>query len=120
MRDFPLDLVFFVLFGIAMLVQFLLRRWRQRGSPLPDDEPAAEDDFEPEQAQPPRVAAALPEVPRRVAEPRVARHRAAPPPRNPHRFARTTLMGNRRALQDAIVVATILGPCRAYRPHDID
>jgi hypothetical protein len=29
-------------------------------------------------------------------------------------------MGNRRALQDAIVVATILGPCRAYRPHDID
>lgn len=26
----------------------------------------------------------------------------------------------RRAVQDAVVIAAILGSCRAYRPHDID
>jgi hypothetical protein len=36
------------------------------------------------------------------------------------RFSRRSLMGSRCAVQDAIVVAAILGPCRAYRPHDID
>lgn len=28
-------------------------------------------------------------------------------------------MGNRRDVQNAIVIATILGPCHAYEPHGI-
>ena len=39
--------------------------------------------------------------------------------RRSRRFSRSALMGNRREVQNAIVIATILGPCRAYEPHDI-
>ncbi|MBA4262471.1 MAG: hypothetical protein C0443_10780, partial [Comamonadaceae bacterium] len=48
--------------------------------------------------------------------------RAVPVPalRTARRFSRRSLMGNRRAVQDAMVIAAILGPCRAYQPHDID
>jgi hypothetical protein len=28
-------------------------------------------------------------------------------------------MGNRRDMQNAIVIAAIVGPCRALEPHDI-
>jgi len=48
--------------------------------------------------------------------------RAVPAParRTARRFSRRALMGNRRAVQDAVVIAAILGPCRAYQPHDSD
>lgn len=42
--------------------------------------------------------------------------RAAPARR---RFSRNSLMGDRRAVQNAVVVATLLGPCRAFEPHTI-
>ena len=35
------------------------------------------------------------------------------------RFSRSALMGNRREVQNAIVIATILGPCRAFEAHDV-
>jgi hypothetical protein len=35
------------------------------------------------------------------------------------RFSRGALMGNRREVQNAVVIATILGPCRTFEPHDI-
>jgi hypothetical protein len=28
-------------------------------------------------------------------------------------------MGTKREVQNAIVIATVLGPCRAFEPHDI-
>ncbi len=35
------------------------------------------------------------------------------------RFSRKSLMGSRHAVQNGVVVATILGPCRAFEPHDV-
>ncbi|HEY0858589.1 MAG TPA: hypothetical protein VGE16_16105 [Albitalea sp.] len=35
------------------------------------------------------------------------------PARAPHRYSRQTLMGTKRHVQNAVVIATILGPCRA-------
>ena len=50
--------------------------------------------------------------------------RARPVPmaasRDRGRFSRRRLMGDRRSLQDAIVIATVLGPCLALRPRDRD
>jgi hypothetical protein len=44
---------------------------------------------------------------------------AVSPARARRRFARQTLLGTRRQVQDAFVLATILGPCRGDEPHDI-
>lgn len=119
MSGFPEELVLILIFGAVMLVQFLLKRWRQRG-PQPEDGLGPDDEFEPEAESPPiRAAPPPPEAPRRVVE-RKATFRPAQQPRQGQRFARSTLMGNRRALQDAIVMATILGPCRAHRPHEAE
>jgi len=35
------------------------------------------------------------------------------------RFSRSALMGSRREVQNAVVIATILGPCRSFEPHDV-
>ena len=34
-------------------------------------------------------------------------------------FPRKAQLGTRRELQDAMVVATIMGPCRYFEPHDV-
>ena len=49
----------------------------------------------------------------------IADTRAVPPARRGRRFARRSLFANRRKVQDAFVVAAILGRCRADEPHDI-
>ena len=126
MDKFPQELVFALIFGAVVLVQFLLKHLRRRG-PRTEAEAEAEVEAEegpardtvaqlPRAAEAPQPAQALPTL----AVP--ASPRAAPTPlrRDPRRFSRRSLMGNRRAVQDAVVIAAILGPCRAYRPHDID
>jgi len=55
--------------------------------------------------------AALPALPAR------ASLRAEPRPR---RFSRQDLLPDRRAVQDAIVIAAILRPCHAERPHGVE
>lgn len=126
MDKFPQELVFALIFGAVMLVQFLLKRLRKRG-PLTETE--AEVEVEVEEGPEPdtvvqRPKAAEVPAPAQVSPTLVvpASPRAAPAPlrREARRFSRRSLMGNRRAVQDAIVIAAILGPCRAYRPHDID
>ncbi len=42
----------------------------------------------------------------------------APRARPRRRFARQSLMGNPRDVQNAVVIAAILGPCRALEPTD--
>lgn len=41
-----------------------------------------------------------------------------PASRTTRRFSRKSLMGNRRETQKAVVIATILGPCRAFESQD--
>jgi hypothetical protein len=35
------------------------------------------------------------------------------------RFSKRSLMGTKWEVQNAVVVATVLGPCRAFEPHDV-
>lgn len=124
MDKFPQELIFALIFGAVMLVQFLLKRLRRRG-PLTETEgeAEAEEGREPDTgarspwaAEVPPPAQAVPTL----AVPAPPRAGLAPARRQARRFSRRSLLGNRRAVQDAVVIAAILGPCRAYRPHDID
>jgi hypothetical protein len=121
MNSIPQELVFLLIAGVVLLVQFVLKLQRRRSAPeqtQPDELDEPEGSPRREMQQP---ALATPAAP--VVTP-VLRTRPRPvavlAQREPHRFSRRALMGDRRAVQDAIVIATILGPCRAYRPHDID
>lgn len=122
MDKFPQELVFALVFGAVMLVQFLLKRLRRRGpSTAAEVESESQEGTEPDtMARRPRAADVPRPVPALPARPAPPRADPAPARRVARRFSRHSLMGSRRAVQDGVVIAAILGPCRAYRPHDID
>jgi hypothetical protein len=111
MHKVPYELVFALIFSAVLLVQFLFKQIYKRV-------PQADAGFEPVSLAQGPSAAEAPKPSRPVlVPPRVA---AAPLRRDVRRFSRLSLLGSRRAVQDAIVVATILGPCRAYQSHETD
>jgi hypothetical protein len=123
------DLIVFLLFAAFVLLQVLRSRRRKKarreaGPPVatgPADmqtqsEAEAEGEWESVTPVPPAWTPAPVEGPRPKPPPRALQVHERPRAR---RFTRRTLLGDRRSLQDAIVVATILGPCRARRPRDI-
>jgi hypothetical protein len=129
MGGLPEDLIVFLLFAAFVLVQ-ILRNWRRGKRRRPQADPVATGPVEIDslQAEPEPVAATpepQPWVPTLAEGPRprplaasVAAHAPAGSPSQ--RFSRSRLLGDRHALHDAIVVATILGPCRARRPHEME
>jgi len=121
MKAFPPELLL-VLFVLAIaVVQFILKLRRARPRPppesVPDETPLEVPESAWTRAQPTPPVRSVPGVP----EIRFGRSAAATvsirPPRG--RFARSSLIGNRRDMQNAIVIAAIVGPCRALEPHDI-
>jgi hypothetical protein len=126
MSPVPEDLIVFLLFGAFVLVQILRSRRRSKArrakiEPVAAPEAEMQTQVEPE-AQTPVQS---PWTPTLVEGPRQRAAAQAPSEQAPvrpstRRFSRSALMGDRRSLQDAIVVATILGPCRAKRPHDME
>ena len=126
MFNLPQELVFALIFGAVLLVQFLMK-WLRRQSVPTEADADADAEFEPEPesgtlAQTPPVDELPPPmlVPPARPSPAVPRAGPAPATRASRRFSRSALMTNRRAVQDAVVIATILGPCRAYRPHGVE
>jgi hypothetical protein len=122
MKTFPPELliVFFVL--AVALVQFLLKIKRAR---RPSPAESAQDETHLEDLEPAseEAQATSPSPSRSMSsgsDVRFGRSAVAtasmPSPRG--RFARRSLMGNRRELQNAIVIAAIVGPCRALDPYD--
>ncbi len=115
MKGLPEELILFLIIGAILLVQYLMKRFGPQQQPQPpQDEP---DPELPEQEQ----AAAQVSPAATASDVRFGRSGApgastALPQR---RFSRKALMGNRRDVQNAIVIATILGPCRAYEPHEV-
>ncbi len=116
MKGLPEELIYVLVFAAILLFQYLMKR------------------FGPQQQQDPAQHERLPEIPEEAQEIPVpssvsslafghfgragAPGASAPPPTSPprRRFARRSLMGNRRDMQNAVVIATILGPCRALEP----
>jgi hypothetical protein len=127
MGPIPEDLIVFLLFGAFVLVQ-ILRNWRRskrrvQGGPVATVPAEMQTPAEAKAESP--VPVPLPWTPTLAEGPHqkpaaAARHAQASQRPQTRRFSRRTLMGDRRSLQDAIVVATILGPCRARRPRDME
>ena len=115
MDRFPQELIYGLIFAAILLYQYLMKRFAPREQPqFPQDEQLEQI---PEEAKETPAAFRVSGV--------AAGHfgRTGAPsaslPLARRRFSRRSLLGTRREVQNAIVIATILGPCRAYEPHDV-
>lgn len=118
MLGIPEGVIYALVFGAVLLLQFLLKRLapRPQSPSLPTQPPDQEL-----QAQ--EQTAGQAQAERAAREGRIARSQAAAAAlaqagQRPHRYSRSALLGTPRATQNAMVNATILGPCRALSPHD--
>lgn len=123
MPALPQELFFALIFGAVLLAQFLYKRLFKRPEWMQKLEDSAE-------AAPSELP--VPLAPKRAsAQPRAFERSLTSPPapdlgkfqelaRHPRRFSRSALMSNRRAVQDAVVIANILGPCHALRTHGLE
>jgi len=136
MRGIPEELFIALIFAAILLVQFLYKQLRGKAESL-QLEPEPEAAAAPVPSTVVRTHAAPAEAGAHGTTTDMAEARRAllaaravsqagpsrtPPPawRRPRRFSRTALMPDRRAVQDAIVIAAILQPCHAHRPHEVD
>jgi hypothetical protein len=118
MDRFPTELIYVLIFAAIVLFQYLVKRFapqqQEQQQESAQDEQAAQYE---EEARPVRMPFPVADVATshfgRSAAPGVS------PAPSRRRFSRRSLMGSRREVQNAIVIATILGPCRADEPHDI-
>ncbi|MDP2430414.1 MAG: hypothetical protein Q8O33_00095 [Pseudomonadota bacterium] len=119
MSNLPEELIYVLVFGAIALFQYLMKRFGPQEEPLPPQ--ALDDAFDPEleaweMEQEAPLAQVVPAYP--TGDARLGA-RVTPPAPRPRRFSRKSLMGSQRDVQNAVVIATILGPCRAFEPHDI-
>ncbi|MDP3085305.1 MAG: hypothetical protein Q8N44_16680 [Rubrivivax sp.] len=119
MKGISSELLLLLLFGAFMVFNIVMQRAaRKRQAQEAPPELLAPDEFD---AQPPadellaQLAASAGPARAPRAAPVVP---VAPVTRARRRFSRQALFGSRRAAQDAFVVATILGRCRADQPHE--
>ena len=115
MTDLREGMMYALIFGAMLLAQYLLKRFgpqRQPSSP--------QDEIVPEIAVQEKAAPEVSPV-SAAFDPRFGRSASpgASPALPQRRFSRNALMGNRRDVQNAIVIATIVGPCRAFEPHEV-
>jgi hypothetical protein len=118
MKSLPAEVLYVLMFVAVVLFQYLMKR------------------FGPQEQQDPVQQEGLPPTPEEASEAPATRAVSAvsgnqfgysgrdeaprastAPPRR--RFSRKSLMGSRRDVQNSVVIATILGPCRAFEPHDV-
>lgn len=116
-------LIYGLLIGGILLFNFLLQRVVQRVREREALQQAGQQEAEPHEEQAPIDTGwgrRQPEALRRAApsEPLARRVEAmtAGAERSPRRTHK--VFGSRRDLRHAIVVMTVLGPCRALEPHD--
>jgi len=137
MSGFPQELVFVIVFGAIMLAQFLYRQLRGKVASMQVELELQEQQQQRAQAQAEAAAVLLraqpgpvqteavdspPAVLASPATPAAAARYASqlPPSRHQRRFSRQGLLADRRAVQDAIVIAAIMQPCHAQRPYTVD
>ena len=117
MDSLPTELLYALFFGAVLLFQYLMKRFgpQEQEQPPPPLEESYPELPAREQAPAPVFRAAA------AANIRLAQSGApgASPALAERRFSRKALMGNRRDVQNAIVIAAILGPCRAFEPHEV-
>ena len=114
MKNLPEELIYGLGFLGVLLLQYLVKRCGPQ-QPFPPETLAPEVTEQPQDNGASSELPAVPDV--RFGQAFVRRASGAPARR---RFSRQSLMRDRRGVQDAIVLATILGPCRYHAPHEFD
>lgn len=115
MNGFPTELIYGLVFAAIVLFPYLLKRFAQ---------PQRQDSAQQERlAQIPEEVKETPAA-SSVSSVAVGQFGRAEAPRASsvlpgRRFAKESLMGTRREVQNAIVIAAIVGPCRAFEPHHV-
>ena len=116
MNSFPTELIYILAFAVFALVQYLLQRFRasERLDATPSNETLETLDDEDKQSP-------IAPVHQPVSVDDFDRSATSSAPTAPARgrFAMASILGNKRDVQNAIVIATIVGRCRAYEPHDV-
>ena len=121
MKSFPPELIYVLIFVAIMLFQFMMKKLGQKVQ----QEQQEQQEFMPDEdllEYPEEVTqtAAVPSIPKPVVGTfGLAAAPKAVLPLARRRFSRRSLMGTRREVQNAVVIATVLGPCRAFEPHDV-
>ena len=115
MKGLPEELIYVLIFAAILLFQYVMKRFGpQQQQQSPQEEPVAEiPEQEPATLKTSSVSTASDIRFGRPGSP------SASTTLSQRRFSRKSLMGNRRDVQNAVVIATILGPCRAFEPHDV-
>jgi hypothetical protein len=127
MKGLPTELIYLLIFGGILLFNFVAqqaaRRRRAEGrqeeevQEVPQDEPLHDEpipDFWGRSPEPPQEVWPVPATPvRPVTQTELPIASSA---RRVSRFSKRSLLGSRRDMQNAIVIAMILGPCRALEP----
>ena len=115
MKGLPEELIYVLIFGAILLFQYLMKRFGPQ-----QQQQSAQDESVPEIAEQEQTTPETSSVSTgsdiRFGQSGAPSASTARPQR---RFSRKSLMGNRRDVQNAIVIATILGPCRAFEPYDV-
>ena len=113
--NLPEELIYGLIFGAVLLVQYLMKRFVPQPQPsTPQDELVLENADQKQAALEDSPVSATSETQFGRSPPR-----GTAPASAGHRFSRKALLANRRDVQNAIVVATIMGPCRAFEPHEV-
>jgi hypothetical protein len=117
MRDVGLEqIILLLIFILVPLINFIMHRVRTR----PEDNRSKEQSVEPiprrTQARPTTVVPKLAESRTRTAAPQPPIISSAPLATS--RSTNRALLRTPRDLRRAIIIMTILGPCRAYDPPD--
>jgi hypothetical protein len=110
-------LIYVLIFGALLLIQYLMKRFGPQQQP---QSPQDDSDREiPAQEQAPLEVPAV-SIASDIQFAGSAKPGSAPAlrVRRLRPFARSALMGTRRDVRNAIVIATMLGPCRTFEPHD--
>jgi hypothetical protein len=125
MNGISMDVVSILLFAAVVLGQLFMQIYRRRQAarrtpPVAESGDESATDFEEDddaQRYPPLAVPAEPVVHHPAYVP-LRQVQEKPAPARIRRHSRRALLGNPRRVQDAVVVATILGRCRAFEPHD--
>lgn len=115
MKSIPPEVVYALLFAGIILFQYIMKRFAP-----PEPQPAPLEEYEEEPAEEIKAIRPAGSSAGKAAD-QFGRGgaRSLSAPRSRRRFSRQALIGSRQAVQNAIVIATILGPCRAYEKHDV-
>ena len=126
MNNLPFDLLLGLVVALVFLYQYVMQRIRasrqQQRDPPDELPPGPLEQREAAQWQweLPSASTAAPVVmPVITAPEHRPERREAPATRRRRRFSRDALFGDQQKLQNAVVIAAIVGPCRAVEPHDM-